>query len=171
MPKKGKFINKNNHFIETGSLFGDGIQIAIESGFEKITSFEIDKSLYDHCVNRYKDYPNVEIILGDSAIELSNFLDKNKNTSFTYWLDGHYSGGLTGCGIKEYPIMEELKAILERNVKNEVIYIDDLRLLRSFNDEINLIKIKNMCLLYKPEYKISFESSDYDLEDILIVEY
>ena len=67
--------------------------------------------------------------------------------------------------------MEELKAILERNVKNEVIYIDDLRLLRSFNDEINLIKIKNMCLLYKPEYKISFESSDYDLEDILIVEY
>jgi hypothetical protein len=67
--------------------------------------------------------------------------------------------------------MEELESILQRNVKKEVIYIDDLRLLRSFSDEINLDKIKNMCLSYKPECKISFESSDYDLEDILIIEY
>ncbi len=164
-------MNKNNHFIETGSLFGDGIKVAIESGFKKITSFEIDKSLYEHCVNRYKDYPDVEIILGDSSIELPKFLNKNTDTPFTYWLDGHYSGGITGCGTKEFPIMEELESILQRNVKKEVIYIDDLRLLRSFSDEINLDKIKNMCLSYKPECKISFESSDYDLEDILIIEY
>ena len=171
MPKKGKFIKKNNSFIETGSLFGDGIQIAIESGFEKVISFEIDESLYNHCVDRYKNNPNVEIILGDSAFELKRFLDKNKNNQFTYWLDGHYSGGITGIGVKEYPIIEELEAILQRDVKGEVIYIDDMRLLRSFSDDINLSKIEKMCLLYKPECKISFEASDYDSEDILIIEY
>jgi hypothetical protein len=171
MPKKGKFINKNNNFIETGSLFGDGIQIAIESGFEKVISFEIEETLYNHCVDRYKDNPNVEIILGDSAVELKKFLDKNKNISFTYWLDGHYSGGITGCGVKEFPIIEELEAILQRDVKDEVIYIDDMRILRSFNADINLSKIKKTCLSYKPECKISFEPSDYDSEDILIIEY
>jgi hypothetical protein len=171
MPKKGKFINKNNNFIETGSLFGEGIQIAIESGFEKVISFEIDETLYNHCIDRYKDNPNVEIILGDSAVELKKFLDKNKNISFTYWLDGHYSGGITGCGVKEFPIIEELEAILQRDVKDEVIYIDDMRILRSFNADINLSKIKKTCLSYKPECKISFEPSDYDSEDILIIEY
>lgn len=171
MSKKGKFINKNDHFIETGSLFGDGIQIAIESGFKKIISFEVEKSLYEHCVNRYKDNPDVEIIFGDSIIEMPKFLDINKNTSFTYWLDRHWSGGITGCGIKEYPIIEELHFILQREVKNELIYIDDMRLLRSYSDDINLNKIKDICLSYKPNCKITFESSDYDLEDILIIEY
>lgn len=171
MPKKNKFINKNNHFIETGSLYGDGIQIALESGFKKIISIEIDKSLYEHCVNRFQNNPEVEVVLGDSAFVLEKLLNDFRDTSFTYWLDGHYSGGITGFGIKEFPIMEELKAILQRNVENEVIYIDDLRILRNFSDEINLNKIQTMCFMYKPSCKIRFESSDFDSEDIMIIEY
>jgi hypothetical protein len=171
MPRIEKFKNKNNNFIETGSFFGDGIDLALQSGFKKIISFEIDFNLYTHCVNRLKDNPEVELILGDSAFELKKFLDKNRETSFTYWLDGHYSSGITGCGIKEFPIMEELIAILDRDVYNEVIYIDDMRIISELSSDINLEEIKKLIYLYKPKCKISFESSDMDPEDILVIEY
>ena len=132
------------------------------------------KSVADKSVERLnvlkKSYPNVEILKGLSEEVLPSLLPRLSG-DINFWLDGHYSGGITGCGTNEFPIMEELESILQWNVKKEVIYIDDLRLLRSFSDEINLDKIKNMCLSYKPECKISFESSDYDLEDILIIEY
>ena len=46
MPKINKFKNKTQSFIETGSYMGDGIQLAIDSGFEKVYSIEISESHY-----------------------------------------------------------------------------------------------------------------------------
>lgn len=171
MPKLGKFRKKNENFIETGSLFGDGIDLALVSGFSKVVSIEIDEKLYLNCVEKFKQDQRVELIFGDSSVELKKYLDKNPSISFTYWLDGHYSGGITGIGNKEYPIIEELDAILKRNILNEIIYIDDLRLLRDYSNDINLELIKNMCLRYKPNCNIEFEASAYDPFDIMIIEY
>jgi hypothetical protein len=46
-----------------------------------------------------------------------------------FWLDGHYSGGLTHKGPKDCPLKEELLAI-ESNISNYdyvIILIDDVR--------------------------------------------
>lgn len=165
-----KFIKKTDYFIETGSCIGDGIQLAIESGFEKIYSIELSPDLYNQCKNRFSGNENIEIILGDSSYKLKELLEKNPGNKFTYWLDGHYSGGITAKGEKECPLKEELEAILSRNVEGEIIYIDDMRLYRNHLD-INLNDILDLIKKYKPDAEFRFEPSDLDPEDYMIIEY
>lgn len=46
-----------------------------------------------------------------------------------FWLDGHYSSGVTARGEKDCPIFEELNAIFSINTGlNHIILIDDARL-------------------------------------------
>ena len=47
--RKENFIQKTDAFIETGSYLGDGIQLAINSGFSEIYSIELGDHLYQHC--------------------------------------------------------------------------------------------------------------------------
>ena len=44
-----------------------------------------------------------------------------------FWLDGHFSGGITAKGEKETPVMEEIDQILNHRVKGHTILIDDAR--------------------------------------------
>lgn len=170
MPKLSKFKNKNRNFIETGSYIGDGIQLAIDSGFENIYSIEISEVHYKICKERFLNNKNVSIIKGDSFYELDKLIN-NSEDSFTYWLDGHYSGGTTGFGKLEFPIMEELESILKRGVDNEIIYIDDMRILRKYSNDISELKMKDLLSIYKKEFKITFEDSEYAKDDIMIFEY
>lgn len=171
------FKKINNNFIETGCYIGDGIQLALNSGFDKVYSIEITDYYADVCINRFKNLGDkVNIIKGDSYFKLKEFLDSRPNEKFTYWLDGHNSGGNTGFGKKRFPILEELTAILSRDVTGEIIYIDDMRVLRNLkqfheDEDINLQKILDLVNSFKKEYKISFEASPFDPEDHLVIEY
>ena len=53
MPANSKFfaLYPNRIFVETGSFNGDGIQAAIEAGFETIHSIELSEHYYNHCKN------------------------------------------------------------------------------------------------------------------------
>ena len=170
MPKKNKFKKINDNFIETGSYLGDGIRLAIESGFENIISIELSENYFNKCKETFKNHQNVNLILGDSYYKLSSIL-KNNNLRYTYWLDGHYSGGDTANGVLEFPIMKELEVILNRNISGEIIYIDDMRILRDYSKEININSIKNIVEKYKTGCNIHFEPSDLDDEDIMVIEY
>ena len=171
MPKKTFFKNKNNNFIETGSFAGDGIKLALDSGFKVVYSIELAEKYYNMCKQRFLKDNSVNLILGDSFVELKKLLESEKETSFTYWLDGHYSGGETGRGILDFPIMQELETILSRDINNEIIYIDDMRILKSYNNDINERKILEMVKRKKPGAFISYEDSDYSLNDIMVIEY
>jgi hypothetical protein len=46
-----------------------------------------------------------------------------------FWLDGHYSGGLTARGAKDTPLLEEIEAIAHHGVPGHVVLIDDARCL------------------------------------------
>lgn len=170
MPKKTKFKNKNFYFIETGSFLGDGIQLAIDSGFTNIFSIEISEKYYQYCKKRFLNNRNLTLIKGDSFYEMEKLLENNKEP-FTFWLDGHYSGGDTGFGILEFPIMEELECILKREIYGETIYIDDMRILRSLSDNINESKMIEILSKYKKEFNISYEDSELAEKDIMIFEY
>lgn len=112
--------------VETGTYFGDMVD-AMKADFDRIYSIEISKDLYEKVVKRFEGVKNVELIHGDSGAELGNVI-KRINQPALFWLDGHYSAGVTAKGKKNTPIYEELEHILGTQDRKHVIIIDDARL-------------------------------------------
>jgi hypothetical protein len=166
-----KFKRKTDWFIETGTYIGLGVDLALQSGFDKVYSIELITHYFNACVEKFKSNSRVELIQGDSYYKLGELLNRFQNTPFTYWLDGHYSGGDTGFGVEETPLIQELEVILSRNVDGELIYVDDMRLYRNMNNNVNSEKIKELLMKYKPNCKIWYESTQFDSQDILCIEY
>ena len=117
----------NDVFIETGAYLGGGIQAALNIGFKEIHCIELAEKYYNICKNKFKDYPQVHLHLGDSGVVLPKII-KNINKGITFWLDGHYSSCDTACAT-DYcsPIQLELDAIKQYNHPDHVILIDDMK--------------------------------------------
>lgn len=110
-------------FIETGTQYGDMVY-AISPFVEKVYSIELSRDLYYHAKRRFADNPKIELIHGDSGIELENLLRRMKEPAL-FWLDAHYSGGVTdGCG-NISPILKELAAIFRFSNRESAVVIDD----------------------------------------------
>ena len=172
MSKSNNFKTKTEAFIETGSCYGDGIQLAIDSGFKQIYSIELCPILFVACQKRFYNNRSVQVLLGDSSIVLKDLLNVFPDTSFTFWLDGHYSGPGTAKGSKDSPLMEELEMILSRSTTtNDLIYIDDMRIYKNYDSEINEENITKLVKQYRPEAVITYEDTFYGISDIMIIEY
>lgn len=118
--------------IETGTYLGDMVE-AQRSGFKKIFSIELDEKLFSRAQKRFRKYPHIRILKGDSGEVLESVMKQVQGAAF-FWLDGHYSGGITARGKKDCPIFEELDCILNGTQAGtkHVLYIDDAR---CFNGE------------------------------------
>jgi hypothetical protein len=117
--------NITNTLIETGSYIGEGIQNAINAGFNKIISIELSDKYFNICNNKYKNNDIVTILRGTSEDRLKEAIDLAEG-KITYWLDGHWSGGDTAKGKHNVPILQELKQIKDSGRKEDIILIDDL---------------------------------------------
>jgi len=93
----------------------------------------LSKELWERAVNRFRKDPNVEIINGDSGKVLFTLVPAFREPVL-FWLDGHYSGGITAKGETECPVFLELDAILIPGAPKHVILIDDARLFNGTND-------------------------------------
>jgi len=111
--------------IETGTFLGDMVE-AQKTRFEKIISIELDIALFNNATERFKNDKNITIMQGDSGKVLPEILKDIKKPAI-FWLDGHYSSGITAKGEKECPIMEELDSILDNKMYNHILLIDDAR--------------------------------------------
>src|SRR6185369_3710483 len=109
--------------IETGTYLGDMVH-AMKKSFSRIISFELDHNLAKQAQARFANDHHIQIIQGDSGKLLSDYL-ANINEPCLFWLDGHYSGGITAKGTLETPIKNELTVILKHPVDSHVILIDD----------------------------------------------
>ncbi len=115
-----------NVLIETGTYLGEMIEFQ-QDHFEKIYSIEISEFYYNFTMNRLKEYKNINILHGDSESELGKVIDSlSKEDRVIFWLDGHYSGGNTGKGNQDSPIIFELETIIKDN-RDDIILIDDAR--------------------------------------------
>lgn len=112
-------------FVETGTYYGAMIE-SIKLHFDKIYSIELSKELYMKAKERFKDQNKIELIQGDSGIELEKIMDKIDGSTL-FWLDGHYSGGVTARGDNDTPIYKELEHIFNAQDLAHVIIIDDAR--------------------------------------------
>jgi hypothetical protein len=162
----------NSVFIETGSYVGDGIQAALDSGFQKVFSIEIVDRFYQHCLKRFEHDPRVELRRGDSVEILPILLKWNVVEPATFWLDAHYSGGDTAWGSQRIPILKELEIIGQHEIKTHTILIDDMRAVQhgfegdGWND-ITLKQIEEAIWMINPLYRITYEFG-VEPNDILI---
>ena len=114
-------------FVETGTYLGKTTRV-MSQVCDRVFSIEIDQALYERAVALFERDPQVTLLHGNSADLLPSVLDEI-DVPALFWLDGHYSGGITG-GPMQSPILSELRAILGHPVKNHVVVIDDARLFR-----------------------------------------
>jgi hypothetical protein len=112
-------------FVETGTYLGDTVA-AMSRDFSRIYSIELNARLAARARRRFRNESHIEILSGDSATVLPTILRRISEPSL-FWLDAHYSGGITARGHADTPILEELAQILSHPVQNHVILIDDAR--------------------------------------------
>ena len=143
---------KINILVETGTYRGDMVD-AMKYVFDYIYSIELSKKLYKKAKDRFKGEEHIELICGDSGIELLNVINRiNQPTLF--WLDGHYSEGITARADKDTPIHEELDHLLNAENLGHVIIIDDARNFGSHPAYPSIYELKNLIWLKKPNVNI-----------------
>lgn len=170
MPTKSENFRKypNKIFIETGSFIGDGIQQALDAGFENIISIELSDKYYNISNNRFINDHRVKVIKGDSYKVLPEIL-KNINTPVTFWLDGHHSCGDTALGDYWAPLIQELDVIKGHSVKTHTIMIDDMRCWEEPNPVHGFYKndIFNKLKEINPDYNLTYEDG-LQKDDVLV---
>jgi hypothetical protein len=143
-----EFSNNNNlkTLVETGTYRGDMVE-AMKKYFNKIYSIELDKELYRKAKNRFNNQKKISIKQGDSSNVLKNIIPLLSEPAI-FWLDGHYSAGVTAKGEKETPILEELNVILNESRLSHILLIDDARL---FGVDRNYPSIKKLSQFIKEQ--------------------
>lgn len=96
--------------------------------YASVISIEVDAALHSKACERkrFAKDTNVRIVLGDCAKKMPEIL-ADLQESAAFWLDGHYSGGITGKGEVEDPILISLNQIAAHPVRGHVIFVDDAR--------------------------------------------
>lgn len=138
-----------NILVETGTFLGDMVESQKEH-FKKIISIELSENLFRKAEKKFRDYSHIEIIQGDSGTILPSIISK-LNEPALFWLDGHYSGGITAQGSKECPIPEELNAIFKSDLPH-VILIDDARLFNGTHDYPTIDEINALIVRYNKKF-------------------
>lgn len=130
----GSYLKKYSieDFVETGTYLGDTLGYVANKGVQ-CTSIELSRELYESASKRFQSHNNVRLLQGDSAQRLPELL-KEINNPVLFWLDGHYSSGITASAGSHTPVSAELHAILSHPVKKHIILIDDARCFNGTND-------------------------------------
>jgi hypothetical protein len=116
-------------FVETGTYKG-GTTWCLLGMFRRIVTIEVVPELASLAKERFKRHHPVTVIEGDSAAVLPDVC-KSLDAPTLFYLDGHYSGGITGMGEAECPVIEELRVIFLLVRVPFRIVIDDARLFGS----------------------------------------
>jgi hypothetical protein len=143
-------------FIETGTFLGDTVRLAIEAGYKKVHSTELNSELFSKAAVEFSDNPRVQIWLGDCVDVLPEILEGTQSPA-TFWLDAHASGPLAGGKSGGSPVLDELRIIKQHESKEHTIFIDDRRLFGSA--EWSGVKEEDAIALLKeinPNYKILY---------------
>jgi hypothetical protein len=139
--------------VETGTYLGETIE-AMADHFNHIYSIELSNALYKKAKRRFKNRSNIELIHGDSAKELEKIM-KEIDQPTIFWLDGHYSDGITARGDKDTPIYEELQHIFKAKDLKHIIFIDDARCFGTDSAYPSLDEIIHFIKTHKENVNIS----------------
>ena len=125
------------NFVETGTGIAEVVR-AVHDVASSLTihTIEVVPEIYEQNNIRFSYLKKVNWHLGESAQILSEVVPTLEGNTL-FWMDAHFPGadvGLSSYGDEEdidkrLPLRKELETILEnRDVSNDVIVIDDLRI-------------------------------------------
>ena len=108
--------------IEVGSFRGVTAR-RLSRLFDTVHSIEIDPALHAEAKQRCADRSNVVMHLGDGKRVLAELAPKVSNCLL--FLDGHFSGGVTGQGDEPEPVLEELDVVSPHLRNFAGVVVDD----------------------------------------------
>jgi hypothetical protein len=139
--------------LETGTYLGDMVE-ATRPHFDRVISIELDTALHGRAAARFARDPGVSIIQGDSAVVLPEVL-AGLDGPVVFWLDAHFSGGITAHGPEETPVLTELETILRTRPRNgDVILIDDARCFNGADGYPRLADVESVVKAEQPELEV-----------------
>jgi hypothetical protein len=143
--------------IETGTYLGDMVYAAKDE-FSKIYSIELDEMLFLAAERRFQRCPHIKIIHGDSGSVLPQLLGDLKEPCL-FWLDAHYSGGITAKGLLETPILQEVSLILDHPITQHVILIDDAHCFTGLNNYPKIEDLRSLTAAKRPDYFLNVKDN------------
>lgn len=165
--------NNCRYFVETGSYKGDGIQNALDAGFEFVISIEITKMYYDICKERFKNEPRVILYNGDTTVLLPEVI-KDIEEKITFWIDAHYSDPSTEWnGKKMSPLLDELDLIADHAKKyGDNILVDDRRCWSQSdpfypNYLFTALDVENKIKSIREDYEIGYDEG-FVKDDVIV---
>ncbi|MBE9121947.1 FkbM family methyltransferase [Tychonema sp. LEGE 07199] len=117
-----------DNFIETGTYQGHTAYWASQV-FEQVFTIEYSQDIYQKVTEKYGHITNIDFLYGDTRNLLEKTVSRLKKPSL-FWLDAHWSGGLTYGESDECPLIAEIE-IINRSHCEHFIFIDDARLFLS----------------------------------------
>jgi hypothetical protein len=148
----------NTVLVETGTYLGDGVKAALAAGFAIIRSVELSNDLFEKNAARFAAHTQVKIYHGSSEEQLWNMISDIREP-ITFWLDAHYSGGITVKGSEMSPILKEIAIIGRHPIKTHTILIDDRRQVGTADfDFVTEEQIHAVIRAINPAYRFSNET-------------
>lgn len=132
-----RVFHKCRSLVETGTADGNGVQAALQAGFETIHSVEIMPKIAQAARLRFDEFKQVRIWEGASAACLPQILELLPEGPALFWLDAHFPNAHGHGGnyvsepdaAKRLPLQDELQMIrAARPEARDVILIDDARI-------------------------------------------
>lgn len=113
-----------NVLIETGTYLGEMVY-SLRNKFKTIYTIELSMPLFKNAKKHFSEFESINFLQGDSGLVLEEVVNKLTEPAI-FWLDGHYSEGITEKGKSETPILKELQSIFA-SPYSHVVLIDDAR--------------------------------------------
>jgi hypothetical protein len=159
-----EFRKYSDTFIETGNAAGDGLQRALDAGFNTVFGIEASEMYYDICIKRnFKGEGKVFPLNGTSISVLPVIFSDFPKKSIVIYLDAHVSGdtsfgwddwvknGEESEAAQDKTIKAELNIIL-KNYNKHVIIIDDVNGLA----DGHALEYAELISSFNPDYKFYF---------------
>lgn len=126
--------------VETGTQYGDTPWF-FRGEMDEIWTVELSPDLAHLARRRFERFPTINVVEGDSAVQLGEIVPRLRHPVL-FWLDGHYSAGLTARGASDCPIYDELLCVFGKCKQRWVVLIDDARCFGSEKDYPSLSELE-----------------------------
>lgn len=144
----GKRFHLQN-LVETGTYQAEMVA-AQRKHFRRIVSIELDAELFRSAEARFASTDHITILQGDSS-QILPAVTQELTDPCLFWLDAHYSGGITARGLLDTPIVQELEIIFSRNNENDVLLIDDVHSFDGSSDYPTLAELTTFLSAARPD--------------------
>lgn len=148
-------------FIETGTFTGEMLW-AVRRDFSRLVSIELDPALASAARARLSRHPHVTILQGDTVDLLPGVLSGRAEPAL-FWLDAHYTGGVSAGAGQLAPILEEIAIINAARRPGDIVLIDDARCFNGEQGFPKLEQIRRLCASLGGRFEVVDDVIRWDL--------